>query len=117
MTLTFVCQACDDSFEADVNRLSETSKGVKCPNCGKKLSAAETDDLATTVDDLLSQVAALKKRFAISFEVDADDLPPPYDTDVKAARAGSDDDDEDADELDEDEDELGEEASGEDDDY
>jgi DNA-directed RNA polymerase subunit RPC12/RpoP len=116
MTLTFVCQACDDSFEADVNRLSEDSKGVKCPNCGKKLSASETDDLATTVDDLFTQVAALKKRFAISFEVDAEDLPPPYDAELKGAARGA-DEDEDDDELDEDDDELDEEVSGEDDDY
>ena len=116
MTITLVCQSCDDSFEVDYAHLAEGTKGLKCPGCGKKLSSAETEEFVTALDEVLAQVAALRKRFAISLEIDAEDLPAPYDTDLKrAARsAGGDDEDEEAeddeeggleDELSEDEDE------------
>ena len=93
MNLTFVCQSCDDSFEVDFTRLTEDAKGLKCPNCGKKLSPAETDDLISSLDEVLAQVAGLRKRFAISFDVDSDDLPPPYDSEIKRAARGHDEDD------------------------
>lgn len=97
MTITFVCQSCEDSFDVEYGQLSEESKGLKCPNCGKKLSASETDDLVTALDEVLAQVAALRKRFVITFDVDAEDLPAPYDSDVKKAVRGEDDEDEDID--------------------
>jgi DNA-directed RNA polymerase subunit RPC12/RpoP len=100
MTFTFVCQSCDDSFELEYAALTEGTKGLKCPNCSKKLPSLEVDELVTAIDDVLGQVAALRKRFAISFDVDAEDLPPPYDTDRKAAAAEGDDDDEDEDDDD-----------------
>lgn len=95
MNLTFVCQNCDDSFELDFPAFVEDPKAVRCPNCSKKMPAAEMDELATTLDDLLGQIAALRKRVLVSFDVDAEDLPPPYD------EGGThDDDDEEDDEED-----------------
>jgi predicted Zn finger-like uncharacterized protein len=116
MNLTFVCQSCEDSFDVDLSRLTEDAKGLKCPNCGKKLTPAETDDLATAIDEVLSQVAGLRKRFLISFAVDAEDLPPPYESEGKrAARGHGEDDEEETD--DEDADHLeDEEVGGEDED-
>jgi DNA-directed RNA polymerase subunit RPC12/RpoP len=104
MTITFVCQSCEDSFDVEYSQLSEESKGLKCPNCGKKLSASETDDFVTALDEVLAQVAALRKRFVITFDVDGEDLPPPYDADMKKAVRG-DDEDEDED-VEDDEDAL-----------
>lgn len=114
MNLTFVCQNCDDSFELDFTAFVEDSKKLRCPNCSKKFPAAEMDELATTLDDLLSQVSALRKRVLISFDVDADELPPPYDLDGKRAAAGTDDDDED--EADDEDEVLGEDEPAADDD-
>lgn len=114
MNITFVCQSCEDSFDVDYASLTEEAKGLKCPNCSKKLSASETDDLVTAIDELLGQVAALRKRFSINLEIDAEDLPPPYDSDTKKAIRG-DDDDEDEEDVD-DEDAPLEDESGEDED-
>jgi predicted Zn finger-like uncharacterized protein len=115
MNLTFVCQNCEDSFEVDLAHLSEDGKGVKCPSCGKKLTASETDDLATAVDEVLSQVAALRKRFVVSFDVDGEDLPPPYDADAKHAGRGR-EEDEDEDVEDEDTDHLEDDGDHDDED-
>jgi hypothetical protein len=114
MNLTFVCQNCDDSFELDFNAFVEDPKGQRCPNCNKKFPAAEMDELATTLDDLLGQVAALRKRVLVSFDVDAEDLPPPYDVDGKKAASSGDDEDEDEDEGDDDV--LGDDEPADDDD-
>ncbi len=95
MTFTFICQSCDDSFEMDYTQLAESTKGLKCPNCGKRLPAAELDEFVGGVDEVLSQVAALRKRFVASFDVDADDLPAPYDSESKRAQGAEDEDTED----------------------
>lgn len=111
MNLTFVCQSCDDAFELDYSQLIEESKGRRCPNCSKKLPAAELDELVTTLDDLLGQIAALRKRFVISFDVDAEDLPPPHDVDNKKSAAATDDDEEEEDDDDDaDDEDLGADA-------
>jgi DNA-directed RNA polymerase subunit RPC12/RpoP len=115
MTLTFVCQSCDDSFELDYAQLVEDPKRIKCPNCGKRVPPSEMDEIATTLDELLAQVAAMRKRFAISLDIDAEDLPPPYDSDLKRAARGSDDEDEEEDDEDSDE-ELDEDVESDEDD-
>lgn len=116
MNLTFVCQNCDDSFEIDFGQLVEEARSVKCPNCGKRLPAADVEELTGAIEDVLHQVAALRKRFLISFDIDAEDLPAPYDSDTKKT-ARSDDEDDDDEEVDEDdEDELDEDDEDEDED-
>lgn len=111
MTFTFVCQNCDDSFELDHAALAESAKGLKCPSCGKRLPSAELDELVTSIDDVLSQVAALRKRFLVTFEVDAENLPAPYDADGKRAAAAEEEEDEESDD-----DALGEDEEGDGDD-
>lgn len=100
MTLSFVCQSCDDALELEYEKLLEQTKGLKCAGCGKKLSSAELDEFVTSLDEVLSQVAALRKRFIISFDVDAEELPAPFESDRKRASSDDDDDDEDTDEDD-----------------
>jgi len=106
MNITFVCQSCDDSFEINFVALAEETKGLKCPNCGKKLSLSETEEFVTALDEVLAQVAAIRKRFAVSLEIDAEDLPPPYDVDIKRAARDDEDDEESDDDEDAPEDEL-----------
>lgn len=116
MTITFVCQACDDSFEFDYAHLAEETKGIKCPSCSKRLPPADVDEFVTSLDELLEQVAGLRKRFALSFEIDADDLPAPFDSDKRRARASDDDDDDDDSGDDDDEAGLDDELRDEDED-
>lgn len=105
MTLTFVCQACDDSFELEYGQLTEESRGLTCPNCGKKLPATATEDLVNALDELLGQVAAIRKRFLVSFDVDAEDLPPPWDEEEGKRTREEEEDEEEDEDLDEDVDE------------
>lgn len=115
MTLSFVCQSCDESIELEYEKLLDLTKGLKCPGCGKKLSSVEVDEFVTSLDELLSQVAALRKRFVISFDVDAEDLPAPFESDRK--RPAADEEEDDDEETDEEDDDLGDdEGSGEDED-
>lgn len=105
MTFTFVCQSCDDTFELEHAQLAEETRGLKCPNCGRRLPAAVLDELVSSVDELLGVVASLRKRFAVSFEVDADDLPSEFE-DARRSRRGRDEDDEDEEEDEDDDDVL-----------
>lgn len=116
MNLTFVCQNCDDSFEIDFGQLVEEARSVKCPNCGKRLPAADVEELTGAIEDVLHQVAALRKRFLISFDIDAEDLPAPYDSDVKKSSRRDDDDEDDEDDEDEDDDQDELDADDEDED-
>lgn len=104
MTFTFVCQSCDDNFELEYSQLTEETRGLRCPNCGKRLSAADVDELTTAVDELLGVIAGLRKRFLVSFEVDAEDLPGVYEEDIRPIRGRHDDDDDI--EVEEDDDDL-----------
>lgn len=99
MNITFVCQSCEDSFEFEYTQLSEATKGIKCPNCSKRLPPADVDELVMSLDDVLEAVAGMKKRFAVSFDVDSDDLPAQFSAN---ARRGVDEDDEDLDDADDD---------------
>lgn len=101
MIFTFVCQSCDDTFELEHAQLAEETRGLKCPNCGRRLPAADLDELVSSVDELLSLVSSLRKRFAVSFEVDADDLPGEFE-DAKRNRRGRDEDDEEEEEEEDD---------------
>lgn len=119
MILTFHCRNCDDSFERDYAALVDASKGTKCDGCGKKLPAADLEELLTALDEVFAQVAALKKRFVLSFDVEGDDLPAPYDGRGGGRAKARDDDDEDEEEDDEESDDVDqdddEEESDEDD--
>ena len=118
MTFNFHCQNCREDLEFDYESLSENSKGLKCESCGKRLSASELEEFMGAVDELLAQLAGLRKRFLVAFDVDAEDLPEQF---ADGARRGDDEeDDEEADEADDDEDEDAEEDDDEesaDDDY
>lgn len=115
MNITFVCQSCEDSFDLDYAQMSEGTKGIKCPNCGKRLPPADVDEFVMSLDDVLESIASMRKRFAVSFDVDSDELPAPFNTNV---RRGLDEDDDD-DDLDADEDDdtdLEDEDDGDDED-
>lgn len=110
MTLDLTCQACDTSFELDLAELLDEPR-VQCPSCDARAPASVAEGLSDALDELLGRVSRMRSKFQIVFEVDSDDLPPPYDR--ERARAAADDEDEDeADEEDlgGDEGELGRDA-------
>ncbi len=112
MTLDLTCQACDTSFELDVSELLDEPR-IQCPSCDARAPVPMAEGLSNALDDLLGQVARVRKKFQVLFEVDGEDLPPPYDR--EAARAPAEDTDEeepDEEDLEPDDEEL--ERDGED---
>jgi hypothetical protein len=102
MTIDVTCQACDSSFEIDVAELLDEPR-LQCPSCDARAPMPMSEGLSNALDDLLGQVARLRSKFQLVFEVESDDLPPPYDRDRPRVAAGADDeDDEEEDALDED---------------
>ena len=113
MTIDLNCQQCDASFETEVTDILE-GEPLVCPNCGQKAPRKSIEEIGNALDELLSRVAELRPRFLLSFSIESDDLPPPYDEeggaeDEEEDEASLEDDDEDEDEDleedDEDEDE------------
>lgn len=87
MTLDLTCQACDTSFELDVAELLDEPR-IQCPSCDVRAPVPMSEGLSNALDDLLGQVARLRAKFQILFEVDGDDLPPPYDREGARSAAG-----------------------------
>lgn len=94
MTIDVTCQACDNSFEIDVAELLDEPR-LQCPSCDARAPKPMSEGLSNALDDLLGQVARLRTKFQLVFEVESDDLPAPYDRDRPRAADGDDEDEED----------------------
>lgn len=105
MTLDLTCQACDSSFELDVAELLDEPR-IQCPSCDARAPMPMSEGLSNALDDLLGQVARLKTKFQVVFEVDGDDLPPPYDRERTRVASDEDEDEPDEEDVEPDEDEL-----------
>ncbi len=92
MTLDLTCQACDASFELDVGEILDEPR-IQCPSCDARAPMPMSVGLSNALDDVLGQVARLRSKFQVVFEVESDDLPPPYDRD-RVRAAGEEDEDE-----------------------
>src|SRR5512138_1037725 len=97
MTLDLTCQACDTSFELDVTELLDEPR-IQCPSCDARAATAIAEGFSNAMDELLGQMARIRSKFQVVFEVESEDLPPPYDR--ERTRAASDDDDDEPDESD-----------------
>ena len=100
MVIDMECNNCNGDFELDVADLLESPKPLKCPHCKVKVDAKTSEDFATTLEDLIAQVAALGKKFSMTMTIETDDLPGAY------AQEEDEDEDDDDDELDLDGDDL-----------
>ncbi len=93
MTIDVTCQACDSSFEIDVAELLDDPR-LQCPSCDARAPMPMSEGLSNALDDLLGQVARLRSKFQLVFEIESDDLPPPYDRERARAAAEEDEEDE-----------------------
>ncbi len=93
MTLDLTCQACDTSFELDVSELFDEPR-IQCPSCDARAPMPMSEGISNALDDLLGQVARLRPKFQVLFEVDGEDLPPPYDREGAHSAAEGDDEEE-----------------------
>jgi hypothetical protein len=78
MTLDFTCQACDASFEVDLTDLLEEPR-IQCPGCDTRAPRQATDNLVSALDDLFTELGGLRRKFTVTFAVESEELPPPYD--------------------------------------
>ena len=109
MTLDFTCQACDTSFELDLTELLDEPR-VQCPSCDARAPTTIAEGLSNAMDELLGQVARIRPKFQVGFEVESDDLPPPYDHDRARAASADDEDGPEEEDLEADDEELGRDA-------
>jgi hypothetical protein len=78
MTVDLTCQACDASFDVELSDLVD-EPAVQCPSCEARAPRAALEGMTSALDDLFTQLALLKRKFSVQFEVDSGDLPPAYD--------------------------------------
>lgn len=101
MTFDATCHACDATFEVELSDLLEDST-LECPSCEARASKAAVDGVTGVLDDLFTQLAVLNRKFTLSFEVDAADLPAGYEREGKRAVREEADDEEESEEAGED---------------
>ncbi len=106
MQLELQCQKCDESFDVDPVDLAADPM-LKCPGCGAKATLEQAEALSGALEDLFAAVAALRRKFTITGELDSEDLPSPHDgsTPVLRKKPASADEDEESEDDAEDEDE------------
>jgi hypothetical protein len=106
MTLDLTCQSCDTTFELDVAELLDDPR-IQCPSCDVRAPLQMAEGLSNALDDVLGRVARLRAKFQVVFEVDSDDLPPPFDTDGRRSAAAEEEEEEDDSDEPSDEEESG----------
>ena len=108
MQLELQCQKCDESFDVDAADLAADPE-LRCPGCGVKATVEQAEALGSALEELFTAVAALRRKFTVTGELDSEDLPPPYDEGGTVARKAKvpllDEDDAQEDEVEDDEDE------------
>lgn len=104
MQLELQCQKCDEQFDVDPGDLAADPE-LKCPGCGAKATLDQAEALSGALEELFAAVAALRRKFTITGELDSEDLPSPHDggTPTLKKRASADGDEDDEEEADEDE--------------
>ena len=109
MTLDLTCQACDTSFELDVTELLDEPR-IQCPSCDARAPTAVAEGLSNALEELLGHASRLRSRFQTVFELDSDDLPPPFDRERTRADDDAVEDEAEDDEVERDDEELGRDA-------
>lgn len=74
MTIDFTCQKCEGTFELDAEDLIDGTEKLQCPHCDAKAPAALVDDFNNALAEMRLQVAALSKKFTVSFSMETDDV-------------------------------------------
>jgi DNA-directed RNA polymerase subunit RPC12/RpoP len=78
MQLELQCKKCEESFDVDAADIAVEPE-IRCPGCGAKATVEQAESLGGALEDLFAAVAALRRKFTVTGELDSDDLPAPYD--------------------------------------
>jgi len=74
MTIDLTCQKCDTSFEIDAQELIDGTEKLICPQCHARAPASLAEDFVSALTEMRSQVGAMGKKFAVSMELESEDL-------------------------------------------
>ncbi len=111
-TIAFQCAACKGDFELDITHFLERPTALKCSHCGAKPTSNRSHSLAQALDDLLSAMAAVRRKVQFELQLDSDALPPPYGPTEEEEQSGTMLDE---DEMDDDDEEFEDDFDDEDD--
>jgi DNA-directed RNA polymerase subunit RPC12/RpoP/Sec-independent protein translocase protein TatA len=100
MTIDFTCQKCEGSFELEAQDLIDGTEKLVCPHCNAKAATNLVDDFTSALAELITQVAALSKKFTVSLSVESEEV----EEEIEEEEEDADEDEKDEDELDFDED-------------
>ncbi|MDQ3265731.1 MAG: hypothetical protein M3Y59_19100 [Myxococcota bacterium] len=73
MTIDFICQKCEGSFELDAQDLIDGTEKLVCPHCDAKAPSALVEDFTNALTEMLAQAAALSKKFAVNMAIESEE--------------------------------------------
>jgi DNA-directed RNA polymerase subunit RPC12/RpoP len=74
MNISFECAQCEADFEMESSDLIRDPSQLACPNCGRKANPELVEATMAALDELLSQLTRLRKRFRVGFNVEFDEF-------------------------------------------
>ncbi len=74
MTIDFTCQKCEGSFELEAQDLIDGTEKLVCPHCNAKAATNLVDDFTAALAELITQVAALSKKFTVALSVESEEV-------------------------------------------
>jgi DNA-directed RNA polymerase subunit RPC12/RpoP len=74
MNLSIECVQCEADFELELPDLIKEPRLFVCPNCGAKADPEVVEAVATSLDEAVTQMNRLRRRFRIGFSVESEDL-------------------------------------------
>ena len=78
MTIDFECVSCGKDFELDVAILMEDAAKLQCPNCDAKADPRSVEDLMGELDDVMANMAHLRRKFHFTINIETNDLSEPH---------------------------------------
>jgi hypothetical protein len=74
MNIFFECVQCEADFELDSADLIKDPSLVVCPNCNAKANTEIIEATTVALDELLTQLTRLRKKFRVGFNMEFDDI-------------------------------------------
>jgi DNA-directed RNA polymerase subunit RPC12/RpoP len=74
MNISFECVQCEADFDIELEDLTRDSSLLVCSNCGNKANPEVVKATLTALDEFLSQLTRLRKKFRVGLEMEFDEL-------------------------------------------
>jgi DNA-directed RNA polymerase subunit RPC12/RpoP len=105
------CQNCGAEVprETGQHALTPSAGVVRCPSCGAHAPGDQIEGLVGALEELFGAISPLRRKFTLAFDVNSEEMPPPYDEAPTVARKEAlldEEESEDEEDVDEDEEEA-----------